>query len=135
MGYQVDIDFETEPIGVGKDGKDVYFKDIWPSNEEIAEVVQSSVLPDMFKSTYEAITKGNPTWNQLSVPDSTLYPWDPNSTYIHEPPYFKDMTRDPPGPYGVKLPCKLVFELNNKPIPVGGACILRPWWNFAVSHS
>ncbi|PON91974.1 Aconitase/Iron-responsive element-binding protein [Trema orientale] len=106
----VDIDFEKEPIGVGKDGKDVYFKDIWPSNEEIAEIVQSSVLPDMFKSTYEAITKGNPTWNQLSVPVSTLYPWDPNSTYIHEPPYFKDMTGDPPGPHGVKdAYCLLLF--------------------------
>lgn len=56
----------------------------------------------MFKSTYEAITKGNPMWNQLSVPSSTLYSWDPNSTYIHEPPYFNDMTMDPPGPHGVK---------------------------------
>ncbi|CAA3020624.1 aconitate hydratase, cytoplasmic [Olea europaea subsp. europaea] len=98
----VDIDFNKEPIAVGKDGKDVYFKDIWPSTEEIAEVVQSSVLPDMFKSTYEAITKGNAMWNQLSVPTSKLYSWDPNSTYIHEPPYFKNMTMDPPGPNGVK---------------------------------
>ncbi|XP_020276119.1 aconitate hydratase, cytoplasmic isoform X1 [Asparagus officinalis] len=98
----VDIDFEKEPIGTGKDGENVYFKDIWPSSEEIAEVVQSNVLPDMFKSTYEAITKGNPMWNQLSVPASTLYSWDPSSTYIHEPPYFKNMTMDPPGPHGVK---------------------------------
>ncbi|XP_068646750.1 aconitate hydratase, cytoplasmic-like [Aristolochia californica] len=97
----VDINFESEPIGTGKDGKEVFFKDIWPSNEEIAAVVQSSVLPDMFKATYEAITKGNPMWNQLSVPSSTLYTWDPKSTYIHEPPYFKDMTMDPPGPHGV----------------------------------
>ncbi|KAM3696408.1 hypothetical protein ACJW31_06G036400 [Castanea mollissima] len=98
----VDIDFDKEPIGIGKDGKTVFFKDLWPSNEEIAEVVQTSVLPDMFKSTYEAITKGNPMWNQLSVPSSTLYSWDPNSTYIHEPPYFNEMTMDPPGPHGVK---------------------------------
>ncbi|KAI4307994.1 hypothetical protein L6164_031114 [Bauhinia variegata] len=98
----VDIDFDKEPIGTGKDGKSVYFKDIWPSNEEISEVVQSNVLPDMFKSTYEAITKGNPLWNQLSVPVSTLFSWDPNSTYIHEPPYFKNMTMNPPGPHGVK---------------------------------
>ncbi|KAK4743633.1 hypothetical protein SAY87_009945 [Trapa incisa] len=98
----VDIDFEKEPIGKGKDGKDVYFKDIWPSSEEVAEVVQSSVLPDMFKSTYEAITKGNPMWNQLSVPEASLYSWDPQSTYIHEPPYFKNMTMDPPGAHGVK---------------------------------
>ncbi|KAK3014234.1 hypothetical protein RJ639_008167 [Escallonia herrerae] len=98
----VDIDFEKDPIGVGKDGKSVYFRDIWPSTEEIAEVVQSSVLPEMFKTTYEAITKGNPMWNQLSVPDAKLYSWDPNSTYIHEPPYFKNMTMNPPGPHGVK---------------------------------
>lgn len=98
----VDIDFEKEPIGVGKGGRDVYFRDIWPSNQEVAEVVQSSVLPDMFKSTYESITKGNPMWNQLVVPNDKLYSWDPTSTYIHEPPYFKDMTMDPPGPHGVK---------------------------------
>ncbi|KAI8010760.1 hypothetical protein LOK49_LG06G01447 [Camellia lanceoleosa] len=98
----VDIDFEKEPIGVGKDGKYVYFKDIWPFTEKVAEVVQSSVLPNMFKSTYESITKGNPIWNDLSVPASKLYSWDPNSTYIHEPPYFKNKTMDPLGPSGVK---------------------------------
>ncbi|GKV44127.1 hypothetical protein SLEP1_g51343 [Rubroshorea leprosula] len=98
----VDIDFKTEPIGTGKDGKKIYFSDIWPSNEEVAHVVQSSVLPDMFKATYEAITQGNPMWNLLSVPSSTLYAWDPTSTYIHEPPYFKDMSMSPPGPHGVK---------------------------------
>ncbi|KAJ0715552.1 putative aconitate hydratase [Helianthus annuus] len=97
----VDIDFEKEPIGTTKEGRSVYFKDVWPSNEEIAEVVQSSVLPDMFKSTYQAITQGNPMWNKLSVPSSSLYSWDPNSTYIHEPPYFNNLTMDPPGPHGV----------------------------------
>ncbi|KAK9284321.1 hypothetical protein L1049_023492 [Liquidambar formosana] len=106
----VDIDFEKEPIGTGKDGKSVYFRDIWPSTEEIAEVVQSSVLPDMFRSTYEAITGGNPMWNELSVPAATLYSWDPKSTYIHDPPYFKSMTMDPPGAHGVKAAyCLLNF--------------------------
>lgn len=64
----------------------------------------------MFKSTYEAITKGNQFWNQLSVPSSSLYGWDPNSTYIHKPPYFDGMTMDPPGPRGVKdAYCLLLF--------------------------
>ncbi|KAI3704011.1 hypothetical protein L1987_74213 [Smallanthus sonchifolius] len=98
----VDIDFEKEPIGVGKDGKDVYFRDIWPSTQEVADAVQSSVLPDMFKNTYEAITSGNPMWNDLSVEQSKLYSWDSKSTYIHEPPYFKNMKMDPPGAHGVK---------------------------------
>ncbi|TYI41075.1 hypothetical protein ES332_A02G209100v1 [Gossypium tomentosum] len=98
----VDIDFEKEPIGKGKDGKEIFFRDIWPSSEEVANVVQSSLLPDMFKATYQAITKGNPMWNELSVPSSNLYAWDSTSTYIHEPPYFKDMTMSPPGPHRVK---------------------------------
>ncbi|KAB5556744.1 hypothetical protein DKX38_007653 [Salix brachista] len=98
----VGIDFETEPIGVGKDGKQIFFRDIWPSNDEVAQVVHSSVLPDMFKATYQAITKGNPMWNQLSVPSGNLYAWDSKSTYIHDPPYFKSMTMSPPGPHGVK---------------------------------
>eukprot|EP00252_Welwitschia_mirabilis_P019635 TRINITY_DN45_c0_g1_i4.p1 TRINITY_DN45_c0_g1~~TRINITY_DN45_c0_g1_i4.p1 ORF type:complete len:904 (+),score=210.68 TRINITY_DN45_c0_g1_i4:351-3062(+) len=98
----VDIDFETEPIGIQKDGKEIYFKDIWPSTEEIAEVVQSCVLPDMFKHTYKSITHGNPMWNKLSIPSGTLYTWDTSSTYIHEPPYFKNMSMTPPGPHGVK---------------------------------
>ncbi|KAJ6916547.1 hypothetical protein NC652_019067 [Populus alba x Populus x berolinensis] len=98
----VDIDFKTEPIGVGKDGKNIFFRDIWPSNDKVGQVVHSSVLPDMFNATYQAITKGNPMWNQLSIPSGTLYDWDPKSTYIHEPPYFKSMTMSPPGPHGVK---------------------------------
>ncbi|CAL0311446.1 unnamed protein product [Lupinus luteus] len=98
----VDIDFDTEPIGIGKDGTKIFFRDIWPSSEEIADVVQSSVLPDMFRETYNAITKGNPMWNNLSVPSGSLYAWDSDSTYIHEPPYFKDMSMSPPGAHGVK---------------------------------
>eukprot|EP00250_Pteridium_aquilinum_P019392 c24413_g1_i1 orf=426-3311(+) len=98
----VNIDFEKEPIGTGKDGKGVFLRDIWPSSEEIAEVVESSVLPEMFKSTYESITKGNTMWNELSAPSGSLYSWDPNSTYVHDPPFFKTMSLKPPGAHGVK---------------------------------
>ncbi|KAF7831295.1 aconitate hydratase, cytoplasmic [Senna tora] len=106
----VDIDFCREPIGKGKNGKSVYLRDIWPSNEEISEVLQTYVLPGIFKSTYKDITKANPIWDQLSVPASTLYSWDPNSTYIHEPPYFKNMAIEPPGLHGIKdAYCLLYF--------------------------
>ncbi|GAU29004.1 hypothetical protein TSUD_165230 [Trifolium subterraneum] len=106
----VDIDFYEEPIGKGKNGINVYLKDIWPSNEEVLETRQAYVLPEMFKSIYEAITKGNPMWDKLSVPSSTLYSWDPNSTYIHEPPYFKNMTMEQPGLRKIKdCYCLLMF--------------------------
>lgn len=98
----VNIDFEKEPIGTGKGGKEVFLRDIWPSSEEIAKVVESSVLPEMFKSTYESITKGNSMWNELSAPSGSLYSWDSNSTYVHDPPFFKSMTLKPPGAHGVK---------------------------------
>ncbi|CAM6049036.1 unnamed protein product [Sphagnum compactum] len=98
----VNINFETEPIGVGKGGKAVFLRDIWPSNEEVAEVVQRSVLPEMFRSTYANITKGNEMWNQLASPKGSQYSWDPNSTYVHEPPFFKTMTKDPIGVPSVK---------------------------------
>ncbi|KAJ6408507.1 hypothetical protein OIU84_011763 [Salix udensis] len=68
----------------------------------VAQVINSSVLPDMFKVTYQAITDGNPMWNQLSVPSGNLYAWDSKSTYIHDPPYFKSMTMSLPRPHGVK---------------------------------
>ncbi|WOL10401.1 aconitate hydratase, cytoplasmic-like [Canna indica] len=109
LSTTVDIDFEKEPIGRGKNGSNVYLSDIWPSAEEIAEVIQSTVLPDMFRSTYEVITRGNPMWNQLSVPSTTLYKCDPSSTYIKEPPFFKNMTRTPPGPHGVEDAYCLLF--------------------------
>ncbi|KAM0903093.1 hypothetical protein ACQ4PT_018890 [Festuca glaucescens] len=97
----VDINFEEEPIGTGKGDRPVFLRDIWPSSEEVSEIVQSNVLVDMFRSTYEVITKGNPMWNQLVVPTAEVYSWDPSSTYIREPPFFKGMTMDPPGPRSI----------------------------------
>ncbi|KAI3519140.1 hypothetical protein L1887_08167 [Cichorium endivia] len=77
----VDIDFETEAIGLSRDGnsKEVFLRDIWPSSEEIADIVQSNVLPDMFKSVYETITEGHPTWNNLHVPSREV---GPNTVHI-----------------------------------------------------
>ncbi|XP_062184103.1 putative aconitate hydratase, cytoplasmic isoform X3 [Phragmites australis] len=98
----VDIDFEKEPIGVGKGGKEVYFRDIWPTTEEIEQVVKSSVQPYMFTQTYESIMKCNQRWNELTVPEAALFPWDPSSTYIRNPPYFEGMAMSPPGPPTVK---------------------------------
>jgi aconitate hydratase len=98
----VNIDFEKEPIGVGKDGQNVFLRDIWPTNDEVAAVVEQAVLPEMFKSTYKSITEGNDMWNRLEAPEGAQYAWDPKSTYVHNPPFFKTMTKDPPGVRSVK---------------------------------
>lgn len=60
------------------------------------------MLPEMFKSTYASITKANAMWNELAAPSGALYSWDPKSTYVHDPPFFKTMNLKPPGPHGVK---------------------------------
>jgi aconitate hydratase len=90
----VKIDWETEPIGTDAAGKPVFLKEIWPTHEEIANHVASSVLKEMFTETYAKVTQGTDTWNALAAPESQLYQWDESSTYIHNPPFFASMTKD-----------------------------------------
>jgi aconitate hydratase len=92
----VDIDLATQPLGQDKDGKDVYLKDIWPSNQEIADLVAKSINTGMFKKTYGEVFKGNADWNSIKVPDGDQYAWDGKSTYIKNPPYFDGMTMELP---------------------------------------
>ena len=86
---KLDVDFDKEPIAKDKDGKDVYFKDIWPSRSEVKEVVSKNVTSNMFKDVYGRISKGNDRWNSLNVKQSLQYNWKEDSTYIHNPPFFK----------------------------------------------
>ncbi|CAB4008558.1 cytoplasmic aconitate hydratase-like isoform X2 [Paramuricea clavata] len=92
----VDIDFEKQPLGIGKDGKEIFLRDIWPTREQIQEVERKFVIPAMFKEVYAKITDGNSNWNSLEAPDTLLYPWDEKSTYIKSPPFFDDMTTSLP---------------------------------------
>lgn len=89
------IDLTKEPIGKGKDGKDVFLKDIWPTSTEIAETIAKAVTPAMFKSRYSDVFKGDQYWQAVSVPEGETFAWDASSTYINNPPYFKGMTKDP----------------------------------------
>lgn len=91
LAGRVNIDFEKEPIGKGKDGKDVFLKDIWPSREELNKVVNSSIKPQMFNEIYEKVSKGTDSWNSLEVPKESSYKWDEKSTYIKKPPFFDNL--------------------------------------------
>ncbi|CDW88502.1 aconitate hydratase 1 family protein [Stylonychia lemnae] len=90
----VNIDFETEPIGQDQDGNSVFLRDIWPSRDEVQKVTQSVIKPEMFKEIYDLIAKGTDRWNALDAPQGKLYQWDEKSTYIHDPPFFKGMTKE-----------------------------------------
>lgn len=96
LAGRMNIDFETEPIAQGADGNDVFLRDIWPSREEIQEVTNAVVKPEMFKEIYEKIAQGTDRWNSLDAPTGNLFEWSDASTYIHNPPFFQSMELDLP---------------------------------------
>ncbi|MGH8031581.1 MAG: aconitate hydratase AcnA [Luteimonas sp.] len=90
----VNIDLTKQPIGQDRDGKDVFLKDIWPSNKEIGDTIAATVGPELFAQNYADVFKGDSRWNQIASPDGESYAWDGDSTYIKNPPYFDGMTMD-----------------------------------------
>ncbi|GAF53465.1 LOW QUALITY PROTEIN: aconitate hydratase [Psychrobacter sp. JCM 18900] len=93
----VDIDLTTHPLGQDQDGNDVFLKDIWPTSEEINELIANNIDADMFRKNYGEVFDGSAAWNAISSADSQLYPWDEVSTYIKNPPFFDGMTMEPEG--------------------------------------
>lgn len=94
LAGRCDIDFETEPVGQGSDGKDVFLRDIWPSRAEVQAATASAVRPEMFKKNYDTILDGSEMWQGLEAPKGALYTWDESSTYIHNPPFFQTTERE-----------------------------------------
>jgi aconitate hydratase len=90
-----DIDLTTDPIGVGADGKDVFLKDIWPSQAEVASIVERSITPAMFERAYADVFNGSDEWNAIASTAADLYAFDESSTYIQEPPFFLGLTPEP----------------------------------------
>ncbi len=88
LAGRVDIDVTKEPLGRGGDGSDVYLKDIWPSLAEIQAALSRSVDPDTYRRLYSDFVDANPLWNEIPTTAGKVYKWDPNSTYIQEPPFF-----------------------------------------------
>ena len=88
LAGRCDINFETEPIGKGSDGNDVFFKDIWPARDSVEEIVNAVVKPELFRDFYANTLTRNERWNKLVCPQGQLFEWDEASTYIHHPPFF-----------------------------------------------
>jgi aconitate hydratase len=88
----VDINLTCDPIGTDSDGKDVFLKDIWPTNKEIGDTIAATIGPEMFKKNYADVFKGDSRWNQIASPDGAIYQWEGASTYIKNPPYFDGMS-------------------------------------------
>jgi aconitate hydratase len=96
LAGRMDIDMDTEPLGVGTDGP-VFLRDIWPSPKEVADVVLSSVLRAQFEKQYANVFDGGEQWRAISVAEGDRFAWSDTSTYVKHPPYFEGMTMTPPG--------------------------------------
>ncbi|MFC3166802.1 aconitate hydratase AcnA [Paracoccus fontiphilus] len=90
----LNVDLTKDPIGQTPEGKDVYLKDIWPTNQEIADLVHATVTREAFQSKYADVFKGDERWQAVEVTDSETYDWPPTSTYIQNPPYFRGMAKE-----------------------------------------
>ena len=95
LAGSMDIDITTEPLGTGSDGNPVYLKDIWPSPQDVAQVVGEAITSDMYAASYADVFAGTDRWKAIEAPAGDTFDWDPESTYVRKPPYFDGMTREP----------------------------------------
>jgi aconitate hydratase len=95
LAGSVNVDLTTEALGADSSGKPVFLKDIWPSSEEIAELMPQAFNPEMYQRLYGNVTAENPLWDKIPSSTGVVYEWDTSSTYIQEPPYFDDFSLTP----------------------------------------
>ena len=98
LAGRMDMDITSEPLGNDRKGNPVYLKDIWPTPKEVRDEIRKSVKAYMFKKEYGEVFEGDRRWKKMPTPEGELFAWDPNSTYVREAPYFKDMARTPSAP-------------------------------------
>jgi aconitate hydratase len=91
----MDFDFQTEPLGTGTDGNEVFLKDIWPSQKDINDTIASAINTEMFVKNYADVFKGDERWRNLPTPSGNTFEWAPDSTYVRKPPYFDGMPAEP----------------------------------------
>ena len=89
LAGRIDVDLSSDPLGTGKDGKEVYLRDVWPSVQEINELMRSAFDPETYRRLYSDFAEQNPLWNEIPTTTGNVYEWDSESTYIREPPYFE----------------------------------------------
>jgi aconitate hydratase len=92
LAGRVDIDLTSDPLGSGSDGRPVYLADIWPSLDEIKDVIGSAIDPQLFRRTYAVVFEGDERWRALPIPSGDRYAWDPASTYVAKPPFFEGVS-------------------------------------------
>jgi aconitate hydratase len=120
----VDIDLQNDPLAKDKDGNDVYLKDIWPTQQEVLDLVASCVTREQFLTEYADVFKGSQEWQDVQNPTGKLYAWDEKSTYVQEPPFFQGLSPEPKpiAPIsGARVLAKLADSVTTDHISPAGA--------------
>jgi aconitate hydratase len=134
----MDFDPEHEPLGTDADGKPVFLADIWPSPQEVSEVVASAVAAEMFTRDYADVFAGDDNWRGLDVPTGDTFAWDPSSTYVARPPYFDGMPAEPEPVtdiHGARVLAKLGDSVTTDHIsPAGAIKATAPAGQYLTEH-
>ena len=133
-----DIDMDHEPIGNGADGKPVFLRDIWPTAEEVRQTVESCVLPTQFQARYGNVWNSNERWNAVPTSTGELYDWNAASTYVQEPPFLSDLTREAVAPQSVRA-ARVLLALGDSVTtdhisPAGSIAKSSPAGHYLVEH-
>ena len=133
----IHIDLTTDPIGTDKDGKPVFLHELWPTSEEITEAM-TAVRSELFDTEYAKVYEGTEDWKQLPAPTGQLYEWDPDSTYVREPPFFFDLGEEPPpleDVNGARVLAKVADSVTTDHIsPAGAIPPASPAGKYLIEH-
>jgi aconitate hydratase len=137
LAGRVDIDMYKEPLGYGK-GKPVYLKDIWPTTQEVEDVVKQHITGELFQKSYSNVFRGDERWQKLKVPEGETFTWDEKSTYVKNPPYFDKMPKTPAAVgdvSGARVLCFLGNSVTTDHIsPAGSIKHNSPAGQYLVEH-
>src|SRR2546425_1519950 len=138
LAGQMDIDLETEPLGSDKSGQPVYLRDVWPTQKEVMEAINSSIRAEMFHKAYEESLEGDQRWKMIDAPSGELFQWDPSSTYVKRPPFFENLSRKAPPPNDIRAARALAVlgdsVTTDHISPAGSIAIDSPAGQYLIDH-
>lgn len=138
LAGRADFDLTTEPLGKGKNGRDVFLKDIWPSAAEIDKLLTNSSDPEMYRKVYSNVMESSPEWSQLPESSGSAYQFEDTSTYIREPPFFDGFSAEPPGLVDIEEASVLEllgdFVTTDHISPAGSIAVDGPAAKYLVDH-
>ena len=139
LAGKMDVDLQTEPLGSDKSGKPVYLRDVWPTQKEVMDTINSTIRAEMFRKAYEESLEGDERWKRITAPSGELFQWDEHSTYVKRPPFFENMPRQAPpvsNIHGARALALLGDSITTDHIsPAGSIAIDSPAGRYLIEHN